>query len=287
MKSNFSALHLVAFFLGILVLFDCLYVVNQVQYGVLFQFGEAVNIDQDPGLKLKIPFIQKVEYFDKRILSVEAEAKELTASDGKRVIVDAFARFQITDPVKFYKTVHDYYGFKLRLNKILESSMRKVIGRMSLSSLLTKARNDAMSEIKSLVNEESDLFGVVVIDVRILRADLPKENGAAIYRRMQTDREKEAKQIRAEGSEEAAKIRSVADKESKIIIAKAFAESEATKAESDKVASQIYNGAYSKDPEFYNFYRSLDAYQQIIKSEDTKLILSAQSELFKYLNIGK
>jgi len=287
MKSNFSALHLVAFFLGILVLFDCLYVVNQVQYGVLFQFGEAVNIDQDPGLKLKIPFIQKVEYFDKRILSVEAEAKELTASDGKRVIVDAFARFQITDPVKFYKTVHDYYGFKLRLNKILESSMRKVIGRMSLSSLLTKARNDAMSEIKSLVNEESDLFGVVVIDVRILRADLPKENGAAIYRRMQTDREKEAKQIRAEGSEEAAKIRSVADKESKIIIAKAFAESEATKAEGDKVASQIYNGAYSKDPEFYNFYRSLDAYQQIIKSEDTKLILSAQSELFKYLNIGK
>jgi len=164
--------------------------VNQVQHGVLFQFGEAVKVDRDPGLKFKIPFIQKIEYFDKRILSVEAEAKELTASDGKRVIVDAFARFQIIDPVKFYKTVHDYYGFRLRLNKILESSMRKVIGRVSLSSLLTKARNDAMAEIKSLVNEESDLFGVVVIDVRILRADLPKENGAAIYSRMQTDREK-------------------------------------------------------------------------------------------------
>ena len=287
MRTNFSALHIALFFLVLLVLFDCLYVVNQVQHGVLFQFGEAIKIHKDPGLKFKIPFIQKVEYFDKRILNVEAEAKELTASDGKRVIVDAFARFQITDPVKFYKTVHDYYGFRLRLNKILEASMRKVIGRVSLSSLLTKARNDAMAEIKSLVNEESDLFGVVVIDVRILRADLPKENGAAIYQRMQTDREKEAKQIRAEGSEESAKIKSIADKESQIIIAKAFAESEAIKAEGDGVASKIYNEAYSKDPEFYNFYRSLDAYQHIIKSEDTRLILSSQSELFKYLNIGK
>ncbi len=271
----------------LLILFNSLYVVNQIQYCVIFQFGEAVKVIDAPGLNFKVPFIQQAEYFDKRILSVEAEAKELTASDGKRIIVDAFARFRVVDPVKFYKTVHNYSGFKLRLNKILESAMRKVIGKVSFTSLLSDERSKIMKLIRDSLNEESDLFGVVVIDVRILRADLPKENSAAIYKRMQTEREKEAKQIRAEGSEEASKVRSMADKESKILISKAYTESQSIQAEGDSQSAKIYNIAYSRDPEFYNFYKSLNTCKNILKKEDTNLILSTNSELFKYLKIQK
>lgn len=200
---------------------SALFTVDQRHSAVVFQFGEAMRTIENPGLNIKIPFIQNVEFFDKRILNVEAETKELTASDGKRVIVDAFAKFRIVDPVMFYKTVHNYQGVKIRLNKNLESSMRKVIGRLPLTSLLTSARSDIMSNILNQVNEEAKNFGLDVIDVRILRADLPKENSAAIYRRMQTAREKEATQIRAEGQEEGARIRSRADKESKILLAEA------------------------------------------------------------------
>lgn len=287
MNNTLKGINLVIGATVLLILFNSLYIVNQIQYCVIFQFGEAVKVIDTPGLNFKIPFIQQAEYFDKRILSVEAEAKELTASDGKRIIVDAFARFRVVDPVKFYKTVHNYSGFKLRLNKILESAMRKVIGKVSFTALLSDERSKIMKLIRDSLNEESDLFGVVVIDVRILRADLPKENSAAIYKRMQTEREKEAKQIRAEGSEEASKVRSMADKESKILISKAYTESQSIQAEGDSQSAKIYNIAYSRDPEFYNFYKSLNTCKNILKKEDTNLILSTNSELFKYLKIQK
>ncbi len=287
MNNTLKGINLAIGAVVLLILFNSLYIVNQIQYCVIFQFGEAVKVIDTPGLNFKVPFIQQAEYFDKRILSVEAEAKELTASDGKRIIVDAFARFRVVDPVKFYKTVHNYSGFKLRLNKILESAMRKVIGKVSFTALLSDERSKIMKLIRDSLNEESDLFGVVVIDVRILRADLPKENSAAIYKRMQTEREKEAKQIRAEGSEEASKVRSMADKESKILISKAYTESQSIQAEGDSQSAKIYNIAYSRDPEFYNFYKSLNTCKNILKKEDTNLILSTNSELFKYLKIQK
>jgi membrane protease subunit HflC len=276
--------------LGVLALFtiaDGLYMIKETQYGVVFQFGEAVKTVDTPGLKIKIPMIQQVRYFDKRILSVEVEAKELTASDGKRVIVDAFARFKIVDPVEFYKKVMDYAGFNLRLNKILESSMRKVIGKISLSSLLSSERINLMKQIEGLLNEEAAFFGVKMVDVRILRADLPKENSAAIYKRMQTEREKEAKQIRAEGLEEALGIKAKADKESQIIMAEAYMQSQSIKSEGDEKAAKIYNTSYSKDPDFYKFYKSLDTYKKTLKKEDTNFILSADSEIFQYLNLKK
>jgi membrane protease subunit HflC len=266
---------------------SALFTVDQRHSAVVFQFGEAMRIIESPGLNIKIPFIQNVEFFDKRILNVEAEAKELTASDGKRVIVDAFAKFRIVDPVMFYKTVHNYQGVKIRLNKNLESSMRKVIGRLPLTSLLTSARSDIMSNILNQVNEEAKNFGLDVIDVRILRADLPKENSAAIYRRMQTAREKEATQIRAEGQEEGARIRSRADKESKILLAEAYMQSQIIKGDGDMEAAKIYNLAYSVDPEFYKFYRSLEVYKNTLKKDDTSFVLSPEAELFKYLNLGK
>jgi len=274
--------------LGLLVLASsALFKVDQYNSAVVFQFGEAVRTIEGPGLHIKIPFIQNVEFFDNRILHVEADTKELTASDGKRVIVDAFAKFRIVDPVMFYKTVHNYQGLKIRLNKNLESSMRKVIGRVPLTSLLTSERSDIMLSILNQVNEEARNFGIDVIDVRILRADLPKENSAAIYRRMQTAREKEATQIRAEGQEEAARIRSRADKESKILLAEAYKQAQIIKGQGDAEASQIYNLAYSVDPEFYRFYRSLEVYKNSLKKEDTSFVLSPDGELFKYLNLSK
>ncbi|WP_341793549.1 MULTISPECIES: protease modulator HflC [unclassified Rickettsia] len=272
---------------GLILISSSLFSVDQRQLAVVFQFGEAVRTIEAPGLHIKIPFIQDVEFFDKRILDVEVESKELTAADGKRVIVDAYAKFRINNPVMFYKTVHNYQGVKIRLTRNLESSMRKVIGKVSLSNLLTTERTNVMFNILNQVNEEAKNFGIDVIDVRILRADLPKENSAAIYRRMQTAREKEATQIRAEGQEEGVRIRSRADKESKILLATAYRDSQIIKGEGDEKAAKIYNAAYSIDPEFYKFYKSLIVYKNSLKKEDTLFVVSPDAELLKYLNLSK
>ncbi len=262
-----------------------LFTVDQRMYAIVFQFGEAVKIIDKPGLKFKIPFIQTVEYFDKRVLTIDAEAKELTASDGKRIIIDAFAKYKIIDPVTFYKTVNKTYGVEIRLNRILESSMRKVIGRIKLMDLLSSKRSDIMHEINSIVQNEAKHLGIDLIDVRILRADLPKENSMSVYKRMQTEREKEAKQIRAEGEEGAARITSKADRESKIILAEAYKQSEILRGEGDEVASKIYNNAYSKDPDFYQFYRSLNSYQKAFNDGKTSFILSPKSDFLKHLKV--
>lgn len=274
--------------LGVFILLiSSLFTVDQRQRAVVFQFGEAVRIIEEPGLSVKIPFVQNVQFLDKRILNVTAEEKELTASDEKRMIVDAFAKYQIIDPVKFIKTVHNYAGANLRLNKILESSMRAIIGKVPLNTLLTEKRSDLMLQIRDLVHAEAGLFGIKIIDVRILKSDLPTENSEAIYMRMQTERYKEAKQIRAEGSEESAIIRSKADKESKVIFANAYMEAQKIKGMGDAQAASIYNTAYEKDPEFYKFYRSLNAYKESLKSDNTSFVLSPKSEFFKYLQVSK
>ncbi|GAA5253067.1 protease modulator HflC [Candidatus Rickettsia kedanie] len=272
---------------GMILIFSSLFSVDQRQSAVVFQFGEAVRTIENPGLNIKIPFIQNIEFFDKRLLDVEVEAKELTAADGKRVIVDAYAKFQINNPVMFYKTVHDYQGVKIRLTRNLESSMRKVIGKISLSNLLSQERSNVMLNILNQVDGEAKSFGIDVVDVRILRADLPKENSAAIYRRMQTAREKEATQIRAEGQEESVCIRSKADKESKIILAKAYRDAQIIKGDGDEKAAKIYNSAYSVDPEFYKFYKSLLVYKNSLKQEDTNFVISPDAEVLKYLNLTK
>jgi len=272
---------------ALMLLSGSLFSVDQRQNAVVFQFGEAVRVVENPGLNIKIPFIQNVQFFDKRILDVKAEAKELTASDEKRVIVDAFAKFKIVNTVEFIKTVHHYQGAALRLNKILESAMRTVIGKVPLNTLLTEERSKLMLQIRDLVYSEAKNFGVEVIDVRILKADLPPENSASIYTRMQTDREKEANQIRAEGHEEAARIRSKADKEAKIILANAYMGSQKTKGLGDAEAAHLYSQAYSRDPEFFKFYASLNTYKASLPKENTQFVLSPDSEFFKYLRLGK
>lgn len=272
---------------SVLLLSGVFFTVDQRETGVVFQFGEAVRVIEKPGLNVKIPFIQNVQFLDKRILNVTAEEKELTASDEKRIIVDAFAKYKIVNPVQFIKTVRNYYGVNLRLNKILESAMRTVIGKVPLNTLLTEQRSNLMLQIRDLVHIEAKSFGIEVIDVRILKSDLPTENSEAIYLRMQTERYKEAKQIRAEGAEESAKIKAGAEKESKIILSNAYMESQKIKGIGDNKAAGIYNLAYSKDPEFYKFYRSLVAYKASLSKENTQFILSPQAEFFKYLHIGK
>jgi membrane protease subunit HflC len=269
------------------ILASSLFTVDQRQTGIVFQFGEAVRIIEKPGLNIKIPLIQNVQFLDKRILNVTAEEKELTASDEKRVIVDAFAKYKIVNPLKFVKTVHNYSGANLRLNKLLESAMRTVIGQYPLSTLLTDKRATLMYQIRDLVHAETSAFGIELIDVRILKADLPKENSEAIYSRMQTERHKEAKQIRAEGAEESARIRAKADKKNKVILAEAYMESQKIKGLGDNEAAKIYNDAYSKDPEFYKFYRSLAAYKASLGKENTQFVLSPNVEFFKYLQMGK
>ncbi|MBM3466645.1 MAG: protease modulator HflC [Rickettsiaceae bacterium] len=276
-----------AVFAFLIILSGSLFSVDQRQNGVVFQFGEAVRVIETPGLNIKIPFIQNVQFFDKRVLDVKAEAKELTASDEKRVIVDAFAKFRIVNTVQFIKTVHNYQGAQLRLNRILESAMRTVIGKFPLNTLLTDKRANLMLQIRDLTYSEAKNFGVEVIDVRILKADLPPENSTAIYMRMQTDREKEANQIRAEGNEEAARIRSKADKESKIILANAYMDAQKAKGLGDAESARLYNQAYSKDPEFFKFYASLNAYKTSLTKENTQFVLSPDSEFFKYLKLGK
>jgi membrane protease subunit HflC len=271
----------------IIILAGSLFTVDQRQTGIVFQFGEAVRIIEKPGLNIKIPLIQNVQFLDKRILNVTAEEKELTASDEKRVIVDAFAKYKIVNPLKFVKTVNNYSGANLRLNKLLESAMRTVIGQHPLSTLLTDKRATLMYQIRDLVHAEASAFGIELIDARILKADLPNENSEAIYSRMQTERYKEAKQIRAEGAEESARIRARADKKNKVILAEAYIDSQKIKGLGDNEAAKIYNDAYSKDQEFYKFYRSLVAYKASLGKENTQFVLSPNAEFFKYLQMGK
>jgi membrane protease subunit HflC len=278
---------IIAILACLILLGNALFIVSQKEIGVVMQFGEAMRVVEEPGLHIKLPLIQNVQFLDKRILHVMAEEKELTASDEKRVIVDAYAKYKIIEPVKFIKTLYNYSGANLRLNRILESAMRTIIGRNALNTLLSQERSNLMLQIKELAHKEAKLYGIDIIDVRILKSDLPTENSTAIYQRMQTEREKEAKQIRAEGEETAAKVRSKADKESKILLAESYMEAQKIKGEGDGEAAKLYNQAYSKDPEFFDFYRSLTAYKISLDKENTEFILSPDAEFFKYLRMGK
>lgn len=270
-----------------IVLLSSIFTVDQRKNAIVFQFGEAVRVVEDPGLFYKIPFIQNVEYFDKRVLHIDAEAKELTASDGKRIIVDAFAKFTISDPVSYYKTVQNFHGATLRLNRILESHLRKVIGRIELIRLLSSERRLIMEEVRDNVKKEAEHYGINVIDVRILRADLPKENSAAIYTRMQTEREKLARMIRAEGREEAARIKSRADREAQIILANAYRRSETIKGFGDGESTKIFNQAFGKDTEFYSFIKHLQTYKNTLSDVDTTFVISPDSKFMKYLRIDE
>ena len=259
-----------------------LFTVKEINQAIVLQFGDPKKVIAEPGLQVKIPFIQNVVFIDRRILSLDPAPEEVIASDQKRLIVDAYARFKIVDPLKFYISVGDERVARSRLATIINSRLRSVLGKQSLATLLSEDRTKQMAIIQEGVNAEAEKFGITIIDVRIKRADLPQANSEAIYKRMQTEREREAKEFRARGAEMAVTITSTADKEVTVLLANAKKQSEIMKGEGDGQRNKIFANAFGKDPEFFSFYRAMQAYETALIGGDTSLILSPDSDFFKF-----
>jgi len=264
------------------VVYLSFFVVKEINQAIVLQFGDPKRVIATPGLQVKIPFIQNVVFLDRRILSLDPAPEEVIASDQKRLIVDAYARFKIVDPLKFYISVGDERVARSRLATIINSRLRSVLGTQSLATLLSEDRTKQMAIIQEGVNDEAEKFGIKIIDVRIKRADLPQANSEAIYKRMQTEREREAKEFRAKGAEMAVTITSTADKEVTVLLANAKKQSEIMKGEGDGQRNKIFAQAFGKDPEFFSFYRAMQAYEKALIGGDTSLILSPDSDFFKF-----
>ena len=259
-----------------------MFTVNAIQQAIILQFGDPKRVIQKAGLNFKIPFVQNVVLLDKRILNLDAPSEEIIASDQKRLIVDAFARFKIEDPLKFYISVGNERVARSRLSTIINSRIRGVLGKEELATLVSKERARLMDKITEDVNAEASKLGIEIIDVRIKRADLPQANSEAVYRRMQTERLREAKEFRAEGAEIAQTVRSTADKEVTIILAEANKKSEILKGEGDGKRNKIFADAFGKDPNFFSFYRAMQSYEKSLIGGETSLILSPDSEFFRF-----
>ncbi|MBN9412685.1 MAG: protease modulator HflC [Candidatus Paracaedimonas acanthamoebae] len=280
-----------SFILGVILIFlavsNSLFTLHQTKKALVLQFGELVKVHDTPGLKVKIPVIQDVIFFDRRLLDYNLPVIEVNAGDQKRMVVDLYVRYIINDVLVFYKTVGTLEGVQNRLGKIVPDIMQEVIGRVPLSEMLSSNRAKIMEEIFRKVRDSSKNFGIDVRDVRIIRADLPKENSEAIFNRMESERRQEAKQFRAEGDEQAQGIRAKADRERTLILAQARKKSEILRGEGEAEAARIYANAFSQDTDFFKFYRSMDAYQKVMTPEDTTLVISPSSEFFRYFHKNK
>ena len=263
-------------------LFFSIFIVKEVNQAIVLQFGDPKRIILKAGLNFKLPFIQNVVFLDKRVLNLDTPPEEVIASDQKRLIVDAFARFQIIEPLKFYISVGNERVARSRLATIINSRIRNVLGQQKLQTLLSEDRSKQMALIQQGVNNEAENFGIKIVDVRIKRAVLPQANSDAIFRRMQTEREREAKEFRAKGAEMAVTITSTADKEVTVILADAQKKSEIMKGEGDGQKNKIFADAFGQDPEFFGFYRAMQAYQNALIGGETSMILSPDSEFFKF-----
>jgi len=263
-------------------LFQSIIIVQEINQAIVLQFGNPKKIITEAGLNFKLPFIQNVVYLDRRVLNLDNPPEEVIASDQKRLIIDAITRFQIVDPLKFYISVGNERVARSRLSTIINSRIRGVLGTQDLATLLSTERAKQMSIIKNDVNEEAKSFGIKIIDVRIKRADLPPANSDAIYKRMQTERQREAKEFRAQGAEIAAKITSTADKDVTVLLANAKKQSEIMKGEGDGQRNKIFADAFGKDPQFFAFYRAMQAYETALIGGETSLVLSPDSAFFKF-----
>ncbi len=266
----------------VFVLFNSLYILPQTEQAIVLQFGEPVRLVKEPGLKFKVPFIQNVVFYDNRLLNLDPPAQEIVLNDKKRLDVDSFTRFRIIDPLKFYQTVRTEEQARSKLKEIVNSSVRKILGRTTLQELLSQKRTQIMSDISAAVKTDAQQIGVSVADVRIRRADLPIEVLQAINARMKTERERDAKEFRAQGQQNAQQIRAKAEKERTIIIAEAAKQAEILRGEGDREATRIWNKAANRDPQFFAFYRSLAAYKKALNEGKTSLVLSPDSEFFRY-----
>ena len=260
-----------------------LFIVHQNEQAIVLEFGKPVRIISEPGLYWKIPVVQTVDYFDKRILDLDTAPQEVTASDQKRIVVDAFARYRIIDPLLFYQIgARRAAGALAARARSSKSSLRRVLGGATFQDVVRDKREALMKRIAQQVNEEGKEFGLEVVDVRIKRADLPEQNSKNIFDRMRAERQREAAEFRAEGAGAANRIRANADREVTIIKAEATREGERTRGEGDAERNRIFAEAFGRDPDFFGFYRSMQAYEQGIKPGDTRMLLSPDSEFFKY-----
>jgi membrane protease subunit HflC len=283
MLKALSATLVVIFGVAMAGAYFALFIVHQNEQAIVLEFGKPVKIIADPGLYWKVPIVQTVDYFDKRILDLDTASQEVTASDQKRIIVDAFARYRITDPLLFYQTVRDERMVRSRLGPIVESSLRRVLGGSTFQDVVRDNRESLMKRIAQQVNEEGKEFGLEVVDVRIKRADLPEQNSKNIFDRMRAERQREAAEFRAEGAGAANRIRANADREVTVIKADATREGERMRGDGDAERNRIFADAFTRDPDFFAFYRSMQAYETGIKA-DTRMLLAPDSEFFKYFN---
>jgi membrane protease subunit HflC len=274
-----------------LVLYFSFFVVPQTQQALVLRFGQVVApIGQplapvtDPGLYFKLPFIDNVVYFEKRILDLDSPPLEIIASDQKRLVVDAFGRYRIVNPLLFYQSAGTVGIANLRLSDVLNSAVRRVLGDATFVQVVRDERATLMLRITDQVNQQAQNLGIDMVDVKIKHADLPEANSQAIYQRMQTERQREATEIRAEGEQQARRIRAEADRAATVIVAEANRESEQLRGDGDAERNRIFAEAFGKDPEFFAFYRSMLAYQQGLGQNDTRMVLSPDSEFFRYFN---
>lgn len=258
------------------------FTIDETQQGIIIQFGKFVKTIQEPGLHIKTPFVQKLIRYEKRLLRYDAAPAEFLTRDKKALEVDAYARFRIKDPLKFFQTLRDIPRANARLDNIISSSLREAVASHAQSEIITDKREPIMDEVADIVREKVKDFGVEIVDVRIMRTDFPREIAESIYARMQAERGRISKRYRSEGEEEQLKIKAETDKERTIILAEAKRKSEVIRGEGDAKAIQIFAKALGQDKEFYAFLKSLEVYRSSM-NEDTKLVLSADSQLFRYL----
>src|ERR1700757_2091901 len=262
--------------------YSALFTVQQTEQALVVRFGRPVDIATDPGLHFKVPFTDTVIPIDKRILDLENPSQEVIASDQKRLVVDAFARYRIKDALKFYQSVGTIQAANIQLTTLLNASLRRVLGEVTFIQVVRDEREALMGRIRDQLDHEADGYGIQVVDVRIRRADLPEQNSQAVYQRMQTERQREAAEFRAQGAQRAQEIRSRADREVTVLVAEATSKSEQIRGEGDATRNQIFAEAFNQDPDFFAFYRSMQAYQRSMQKGDTNLVLGPQSDFFRY-----
>jgi membrane protease subunit HflC len=270
--------------LAIIVGYGSVFTVDQTEQALVVRLGKPVGVETDPGLHFKAPFIDTVIAIDKRILDLENPSQEVIASDQKRLVVDAFARYRIKTPLRFYQSVGSIQAANIQLTTILNASLRRVLGEVTFIQVVRDEREALMGRIRDQVSKEADAYGIEVVDVRIRRADLPEQNSQAVYQRMQTERQREAAEFRAQGGQKAQEIRSNADREATVIVAEANSKAEQIRGDGDGERNRLFAEAYGKDPDFFAFYRSMTAYENGLKSNDTRFLLRPDSDFFKYFS---
>jgi modulator of FtsH protease HflC len=273
---------LLVLLLILVVGYSSMFTVAQTEQVLLVRLGEPIRVVTDPGLNFKAPFIDTVIPIDKRILDLENPSQEVIASDQKRLVVDAFARYRIKNALRFYQSVGSIQAANIQLTTLLNASLRRVLGEVTFIQVVRDEREALMARIREQLDKEADGYGIQVVDVRIRRADLPEQNSQAVYQRMQTERQREAAEFRAQGGQKAQEIRSSADREATVIVAEANSASEQTRGSGDAERNRLFAEAYGKDPDFFAFYRSMSAYENGLKSSDTRFLLRPDSDFFKY-----